>query len=101
MIAVKDRKNKSMIAVYEEVYAKLESHGQRPKLHILDNECSKCIQNYLEGKGTRRHHVALRAHRVNAAKLDVKTAKYHLTAALATIDWGCLIQLWSKMLKQV
>ena len=27
--------------------------------------------------------------------------KYHLIAALATLDWGCPIQLWSKMLKQV
>ena len=101
MIAMKDRKNKSMITTYEEVYAKLEARRQRPKLHIFDNECSKCIQNYLEEKGTRRHHAAPHAHRVNAAEPAVKTAKYHLIAALATLDWGCPIQLWSKMLKQV
>ena len=101
MIAMKDRKNKSMITAYEEVYAKLEARGQRPKLHILDNKCSKCIQNHLEEKGTRRHHVAPHANRINAAEPAVKTAKYHLIAALATLDWGCPIQLWSKMLKQV
>ena len=101
MIAMKDRENKSMIAAYEEVYAKLEARGQRPTLHILDNECSKCIQNFLEKKGTRRHHVAPHSHRVNAAEPAVKTAKYHLIAALATLDWGCPVQLWSKMLKQV
>ena len=89
MIAMKDRKNKSMITTYEEVYAKLEARRQRPKLHIFDNECSKCIQNYLEEKGTRRHHAAPHAHRVNAAEPAVKTAKYHLIAALATLDWGC------------
>ena len=72
MIAMKDRENKSMIAAYEDVYAKLEARGQRPKLHILDNKCSKCIQNYLEGKGARRHHVAPHAHRVNAAKPAAK-----------------------------
>ena len=99
MITMKDSKNKSMITAYEEVYAKLEARGQRPKLHILDNKCSKCIQNYLEEKGTRRHHVAPHAHRVNAAKLAVKTAKYYLIAALATLDRGCPVQLWSKMLK--
>ena len=74
MIAMKDSENKSMIAAYEEVSAKLEARGQRPKLNILDNECSKCIQNYLEGKSTRHHHVAPHAHRVNAAKPAVKTA---------------------------
>ena len=67
----------------------------------MDNECSKCIQNYLEEKETRRHHVAPHAHRVNVAKPAAKKAKYHLIAALATLDWGCPIQLWSKMLKQV
>jgi len=67
----------------------------------LDNECSKCIQNFLEKKGTTRHHVAPHSHRVNAAEPAVKTAKYHLIAALATLDWGCPVQLWSKMLKQV
>ena len=100
MIAMKDRENKSMIVAYKEVYAKVEARGQRPKLLILDNECSKYIQNYLEDKGTRRYHVALHAHRVNAAKPAVKTAKYHLIAALATLDWGCPVQLWGKMLKK-
>ena len=101
MVAMKDREIKSMIAAYEEVYDKLEAKGHRPQLHILDNECSKCIQNYLEAKGTKRHHVAPHSHRVNAAKQAAKTAKYHLIAALATLDWGCPIQLWSKILKQV
>ena len=72
MIAKKDRKNKSMITAYEEVYAKLESRRQRPKLHILDNECSKCIQKYLEEKDIRRHHVALHSQRVNAAEPAAK-----------------------------
>ena len=84
MIAMKDRENKNIIAAYEEVYAKLEARGHRPKLHILDNECSKCIRNYLEGKGTKRHHVAPHAHSVNAAEPAVKTAKYHLIAALCS-----------------
>ena len=91
MITMKDRENKSMNAAYEDVYPKLEAHGKHPKFHILDDECNKCIQNYLEEKGTRRHHVAPHAHRVNSAKLAVKTAKYHLIAALATLDWGCSI----------
>ena len=100
-IAMKDHENKGMIAAYEEIYAKPEPKGKRPKLHILDNKCSKCIQNYLEARGTRRHHVAPNFHRVNGAKPAAKTAKYHLTKALAALDWGCPIQLWSKMLKQV
>ena len=98
---MKDHKNKSIIAVYREIYAKLEALGQKPQLHVLDNECSKCIQNSLESQGTKRHHVAPHDHRINAAEPAVKTAKYHLIVALATLDWSCPIQLWSKMLQQV
>ena len=74
MIMMKDRK-KSMIAAYEEVCAKLEARGYCPKVHILDNECSKCIQNYLESKEFRRHHVTPHTHIVNAAEPAVKTEK--------------------------
>ena len=98
---MKNGEDESMIAAYKEVYAKLEKLGHTPKLHILDNEWSRCIQNFLEEKGTKRHHVAPHNHHVNAAKPAVKTAKYHLIAALATLDWICPIQLWSKMVKQI
>ena len=67
----------------------------------IDNECSKCIQNYLENKGTIRHHVAPHAHRGNAARPSVKTATYRLITALATLGWDCPVQLWRNMLKQV
>ena len=90
-----------MISAYEQVYNTLEGLGHKPELHILDNKCSKCIQNFLEKKRTRRHHVAPHNHRVNAAEPAVKTAKYHLIAALVTLDWSCSIQLWSKMIKQI
>ena len=97
MLPMKSSKDESMIAAFEEVYNKLEGLGHKPQLHILDNECSKCIQNFLEKKGTKRHNVAPHNHRVNAAEPAVKTAKYHLIVALATLDWNCPIQLWSKM----
>ena len=86
MIAMKDRKNKNMITAYKEVYSKCEARGHTPKVHVLDNECSKCTQNYLESKGTRCHHVAPHNNRVNAAEPAVKLAKYHLIAALAALD---------------
>ena len=61
----------------------------------------KLLHTKLPGKkGTKRHHVATHNHGVNAAEPAVKTAKYHLIAVLAMLDWSCLIQLWSKMVKQ-
>ena len=93
MLPMKSCEDESMISAFEGVYHKLESLGHKPKLHILDNECSKCIQNFLEKKGTKRHNVAPHNQRVNAAAPAVKTAKYHLFVALATLDDDCPIQL--------
>ena len=101
MLPMKSREDACMVDAFKQVYAKLESLGHKPKLHILDNECSRAIQNFLEEKGTRRHHVEPHNHRVNAAEPAVKTAKYHMIAALATLDWSCPIQLWSKMMEQI
>ena len=46
MIPMKSRDRESMIDAYTQVYTKLESLGHKPKLHILDNECSTCIKNF-------------------------------------------------------
>ena len=86
MIPMKSHDDKSMITAHKEVYAKLEKLGHKPQLRILDNECSRFIENFLEEKGTKRHHIAPHNHHVNAAKPAVKTAKYHLIAALAMLD---------------
>ena len=86
MLPMKSREDESMIGAFKEVYNKLEGLGHNPKLHILDNECSKCIQNFLEKKGTKRHNVAPYNHRVNATEPAVKTAKYHRIVALTTLD---------------
>ena len=40
-------------------------------------------------------------HRVNAAETAVKTAKYHLLAALATVDPACPLQVWDEFIPQV
>ena len=90
-----------MITAFKQVYNKLEGLGHKPKLNMLKNECSRCIQTFLEKKGTKLHHVAPQNNCVNAAKSAVKTAKYHLIAALATLDWSSQIEVWSKMVRQL
>ena len=66
---MKNREGKSMIEAYtQKVYTKLEGLEHKPKLYILNNKCSRCIQTFLEKKGTRQHHVAPHNQRVNAAE---------------------------------
>ena len=48
MLPMKSRKDASMIAAFKEVYEKLEGMGHKPQLHILNNECSQCVQCFLK-----------------------------------------------------
>ena len=98
---MKSHDNESMIDAYTQVYTKLDSLGHKIKLHILDNKYSRYIQNFLEKKGIRWHHVTPHDHCFNAAEPAVKTTKYHLIAVLAMLNWNCPIQLRSKVMEQI
>ena len=99
--SMKSREDASMVEAFTSVYTELETAGHKPKLHILDNECSRAVQKFLIKKGTARQNVEAHNHRVNAAEPAVKTSKYHIIAHIATLDHQCLIQLWSRMLPQM
>ena len=96
--SMKSREDASMVKAFTSIYTKLETAGHKPKLHVLDNECSRAVQKILNNKGTARQNVEAHNHRVNAAEPAVNTAKYHIIAHIATLDHQCPIQFWSKML---
>ena len=98
---MKFRENASIVETFTSVYTKLETAGHKPKLHVIDNECSRAVQNFLIKKDTARQNVEAHNHRVNASEPAVKTEKYHIIAHIATLDHQCSIQFWSKMLPQM
>ena len=97
---MKSREDSSMVEAFTRTFTKLEAAGHKPKLHVLDNECSRAVQNFLIKKVTARKNVEAHNHRVNASEPAVKTAKYHIIAHVSRLDHQCPIQLWSKILPQ-
>ena len=95
------RTDASMIAAFTNIYDYLEAQKCKPKLHVLDNECSKAVRNYVTSKNTTIQLVEPHNHQVNAAEPAVKTVKAHFKSALATLDKNCPLQLWDKFLPQV
>ena len=59
---MKNREDSSMITAFKSVYAQLEVTGHKPSLHILDNECSRAVQTFLNKQGTTRLHVEAHNH---------------------------------------
>ena len=91
--SMKSREDASMVEAFTSVYTKLETAGHTPKLHVLDNECSRAVQKFLIRKGTARQNVEAHNHIVNAAEPEVKTAKYPIISHIATLDHQFQIQL--------
>ena len=49
---MKSRKDADMVATFKDIYGKLKVKGHQPKLHVLDNECSKAIKTYVASTQT-------------------------------------------------
>ena len=98
---MKSREDASMVEAFTSIYADLEAVGHKPKLHVLDNECSCVVQKFLKIKDTARQNMEAHHHNANVAETAVKTAKYHIISHIATMDASCPIQLWSEMIPQM
>ena len=67
-----------MVAAFKDVYTYLTNKQLAPKLHVLDNECSKVVHVYVKYQNTRIQLVEPHNHCVNAAETAVKATEYHL-----------------------
>ena len=97
MHPMKLRADPAMVTAFTSIYNKLAATSHQPKHHVLDNECSGAVQQFLEKKGVTRKNVDANNYKVDATEPTVKTAKYRVIATMATFDASCSIQLWSKM----
>ena len=68
----------NMVDVFREICAELEEQNCKPKLHVLDNQCSKAVRKYIQSENVSIQLVEPYNHRVNAAEQAVKIAKYHM-----------------------
>ena len=46
------RNDESMVETFKSVYEFLKKHNCSPKLHVLDNKCSKAVQDFVEKEAT-------------------------------------------------
>ncbi len=47
MQVMSNRTNASMVLVFKDIYQTSKTWGWQPKLYLLDNKCSKAVQNYI------------------------------------------------------
>jgi hypothetical protein len=97
---LKDQTNKSLLAAFEDVYEYLTNRGFKPQLNVMDNQCSKTIQKFIESSNAKIQLVNPDDHRVNAAERAIQKWKNHWLAGMGTLDPNCPIQLWCQFIEQ-
>ena len=70
---------------YKKLHQLLVSHGLRPKLQRLDNECSTLLKKYMTDEQVDFQLVPPHLHRRNAAERAIHTWKNHFIAGLCTV----------------
>ena len=90
----------SHVKAYTNVYNKLVRRGLKPQLHMLDNECSQLLRDYLASKNITVQTTPAGSHRRNAAERAIQTFKDHFIAGLCTTDPKFPLHLWDRLLEQ-
>jgi hypothetical protein len=98
--ALKDQTDNSLLAAFEDVYTYLTDRGFPPQLNVMDNQCSKTIQKFIESNNAKIQLCNPDDHRVNAAERAIQTWKNHWLAGLGTLDPNCPLQLWCQFIEQ-
>ena len=101
-ILTKPLKSKSAtehLQAIKEVHACLNQKGIHPKVHIMDNECSSIVKDYL--KNEKKIELLLAPpylHRINTAEKAIDIFKCHFITGLATVDPSFPLHLWCRLL---
>ena len=96
---MKNREKETMVNTFTEIYNFLKRRKLAPKLHVMDNECSKLLMNYIEDNNqTKIQFVEAHNHQINAAERAIRTFKDHFIAGLCTAHPQFPLQLWCELL---
>ena len=63
---MKNRTYACMVSVFKDIYEYLKERKCKPKLHVMDKECSKVVQTFIKYQEVLIQLVEPGNHRVNA-----------------------------------
>jgi Reverse transcriptase (RNA-dependent DNA polymerase) len=95
-----NRNSTTILAAYKVLHQQLLSRGMRPKVQLLDNECSAELKSYLQSQQIDYQLAPPHVHRRNAAERAIRTFKNHFIAGLCSLDPRFPLHLWDRLLPQ-
>ena len=76
------------------------SRGLTPNMHVLDNECSKVLKEYMEEENENFQLVPPHLHQRNVTERAIQTFKNHFISRIVSTHKYFPIHLWCRLLPQ-
>jgi len=96
-VPIKSRAKGELLRAYEKIYAYLTSRGYKPKLHKLDNETSKDVEQFIQEQQAKYQYTPPEMHRTNAAERAIQTWKSAAKSCIAGLPPTFPIANWCKL----
>ena len=100
-VPIKSRDKKELLRAYTEVYSFCQKRGFKPKLHKLDNDTSRDVEEFIASQKTDIQYTPPDMYRTNPAKRAIQTWKSCKKSSLASLPKDFPISLWCRMCPQV
>ena len=97
---MKSRKASELTTVYAKIHKMLISRGLKPKIHILDYECSQTFLNLLLSVYENYQLVPPHIHRRNASERAIQTFTNHFIAGFSSVHKLFPMHLWCRLIPQ-
>ena len=97
---IKSRTSLHIKDAYQKLRKLLCSRGLTPMTHVLDNECSKVLKEYMEEENETFQLVPPRLHQRNAAERSIQNFKNHFIAGMVSTHKDTPLHLWCRLLPQ-
>ncbi|KAG7340278.1 hypothetical protein IV203_023821 [Nitzschia inconspicua] len=95
---MRNRSQQSHTEAFRIAHQRLVRAGLRPRLQLLDNECSTLLKDFMHDQNLDFQLVPPYLHRRNAAERAIRTFKNHFIAGLCSTDPAFPIHLWDRLL---
>jgi hypothetical protein len=100
-LPIKGFSDKIIFATDQQQYNMLEAKGYKIRLNVMDNQATKFIRKFLDGKQCNLLLVKRHNHHVSTAERAIQTFKAHFISAFATTNSDFPLQLWERLTPQV
>ena len=100
-VALKIRRKEELLQAYQEVYSFCEIRGFKSKLHTMDNETSKYVEDFIASQNTQQQHTPPELHRTNPAERALQTYKSCVKSTMASLPPTFPITYWCRLLPQI